>query len=145
MSEQCFINIKLNAKYEYPNIHKILSTGELLGFEYHDHICAQMYDNSPIINALEATDKVLSALQNQTDDGPCVYTVLNCGSTIMLWFYKYGTDGLNLYVGDFGGDYKKKDGYVDLGYYIPIVLKLCEDFVILNVEAKYIGEQHSEG
>ncbi|MDR3550031.1 MAG: hypothetical protein P4L31_01345 [Candidatus Babeliales bacterium] len=135
MSVDHFIEIKLAADYSSSNIYKILKDGAKAGFVYHDQIWGKDYEDAPILNEDQATTKVMLALKNNADEGPCVFAKIE-ESYCNLYFFKNG-ENLDFHLGGFRWEKTKLvegRSYIDFDYYIRLALDLCKDFAFLELK-----------
>ncbi|MDR3549891.1 MAG: hypothetical protein P4L31_00620 [Candidatus Babeliales bacterium] len=137
MSIQYYIDLKLNATYSKENIIKILQQGLKRDLCYYDHILGERYENSPTLNAEQAANKVIKALEENIDGGPCVYAKIE-ETNGFLSFYKSEDGWFEFRIGGFGSPNKKDflDGvyYIDFDYYIRMALDLCKGFAIVELK-----------
>jgi hypothetical protein len=131
MHENCSIEILLNTDYSSKNIYTILQAGQNKNFIYRD----QNNDYKLIPNTQHASEIIMKAQHEKSGLGPGVFVTLSGYSSIVFWFYQEN-EKLSFRVGVFS-ESKLKDNLIDLGYYVPLFLSLCEDFSILKIEAKF--------
>ncbi len=133
MSKDYSIKITLETAFNEFNIQKILKKGSNKGFKYYDHVWGERYENSPLLDAAGATQKIIKARINNLEEGPCVYSVLEKDSNAHFYFYESEDGYLEFHIGAFGCP-KKKGYWIDFAYYIRMFLDLCEDFPILELK-----------
>jgi hypothetical protein len=130
------IEISLFAQYNQANITTILQKGMDLGLVYYDHVAAENYEDSPVLNASQAALKVAHALKEKIEEGPAVFAKIE--ETYGFLFFYNENGQISFSFGTFGSPIKKdfKDGfyYIDLDHYIRMALDMCKDFAILKLE-----------
>ncbi len=139
MSIQHAVSVILNGHYKKENIQNILQKGISKGFIYYDHILGERYEESPVLDAERAAEKVIKALKEDTDGGPSVYTHFDDNNGF-LFFYKFEDQLIEFRIGSFGSpirkDFKDNVYSIDFDHYIRMVLDLCKDFAIIKLETE---------
>jgi hypothetical protein len=135
------ISVHLSVSYSQENIYALLKTGEELGFIYYDYICGERYANSPILNITDAVKKVMSFSPESFDnENSSIYTKLE---DTFFYLSVYNKNNLILLsIGDFSKTWKKNFYYsrignmhtIDFARYIRVMLKMCKEFVILDLD-----------
>lgn len=103
----------LDLPFRQNHMAEILKRGSELGFVYYDHIMGERYENAPILNYEQASDKIINAAYEKIEGGPSVYTKVDDFSYAYIWFYETEEGYLEIYLGGFGSP-KRKDYYIDL-------------------------------
>lgn len=132
MSVNYSIETILNTSFRIENIQTVLIKGTTLGLKYHDHKEGVLYGLAPVLHEEEAAKKIINAHYNKTEEGSCVYATCK-KEGFFIWFYESDFGQLEVHIGVFSNP-KIKLHFIDLAYYISLLLKLCEDFCILSLK-----------
>jgi hypothetical protein len=113
-----------------------LGRGISIGLRYYDHLDGITDDFPLAFDLKSAVRKIVDYNLGEKGCGPSVYVVCEYGD-FFLWCYKTDCGQLSVLIGSFA-EPKEKDGSFDFAYYIRLLLNLCEDFIILSLEAEII-------
>ena len=133
------LDVKLIDKYDNEKMSQIIKRGMEIGFIFYDHICGERYTDSPVLNVEGAMKKMLNYSEEITWDGePNIYTKFQ-DTYFYFWVGKSEEGFLVVHLGGINFPWKKDfwNGAVDHGFdfarYLRLLLKLCEDFTIVEV------------
>lgn len=139
MSVSYYIDIKLNAEFNKKNIMHFLKKAEDLGFVYFDQIPGERYLDARTLDSSEAYEKLLNP--GYDDIGP--YLLVKFEDTYFdLSFYSESAK-LDIHLGNFSCEWEKtfhlveqNEILIDFARYIRTLLKICSDFVILDLSTE---------
>ena len=139
MSINYSVDLRLKAVFNEEKVGLILQKGKDIGFIYYDHICGERYSTSPVLNVNDATRKMLDYSEEiVSDGGPNIWTKFE-DTYFTLWIREYEKGFIDVFIAGTSYPWKKDfwNGAVDHGFdfarYIRLLLKLCEDFTIVEV------------
>jgi hypothetical protein len=134
------VSVHLSVSYSQENIYALLKAGEELGFIYYDHIWGERYAESPILNIDGVVKKVMNFSPKMfEDDDSCIYSKLE--DTYFFLSIRSEDNLILLSIGGFGSTWEKEFYYscggnirmIDFARYIRVMLKMCKEFVILDL------------
>jgi len=130
MSVSYTIKIVLDLKYEETNIDYFFQKC----IENNIHLYPDSFDNSNDLDSSNAATRILTV--ELEDEERCVRAKFQ-DTDFSIWIFKKN-NLINFFIGDFGIKWKKEfinDDYgIDFARYIRLLLRICRDFTILELE-----------
>jgi hypothetical protein len=135
------IVFELDNKFSELTIQKLLTRGIELGFLYYDYIPEKNTIDSPLLDAQEATKKVLTFVKFSDPYGRNVQVKYN-DTMFTLFFYEEKNSTTVMVATEFTIEWKKmftgnREELYEFDYnrYINLFLSLCNDFTIIRIDA----------
>lgn len=128
------ITVSLNVDIDKSVVHQLLLNGANIGFCYYDYIMGESYDDAPILNAEQATNKILK-LDSQYYWNETINDIYaSFEDTGFFITFKQTEDGfLSIRLSGWGNP-RMIHSFFDFSYYIRQALDLCDGFIVLNLK-----------
>ncbi len=129
------VDIKINAKHDPKNMLRVMEEGRKLGFLYYQNILLES-----LVKDLEKSIDIF--LATDPDSGDRFINIVFEDTNFFISFFKSDSGLLIISLVAFGSpwrsDYRDGIRMINLARYIRLLLRLCKDFIVLELKTSGI-------